>query len=56
MSETLLNIAVAAAILIFAALVTQWFTRAMYYRCGSCGTLNAKRRDRCRDCGAPLPS
>ncbi len=55
MSETLANVAVAAAILVSAFVVTQLFVRAMYRRCSSCGALNAKRRRQCRECGDPLP-
>ncbi|MGH9902001.1 MAG: hypothetical protein ACRD68_09345 [Pyrinomonadaceae bacterium] len=55
MSDTLLNVAVFAGILLASALITNWFARTMYNRCRSCGTLNAKRRARCRSCGGDLP-
>ena len=50
MKDTLLSIAVLAAILLVSALVTNWFARTMYNRCAACGTLNAKRRTHCRAC------
>ena len=53
--ETLLNVLVFVGILGAAAVFTEWFTRKMYYRCGNCATLNAKRRSQCRQCGEPLP-
>jgi hypothetical protein len=52
--DTVLTIAVVAAILIGSAVFTQLFTRAMYFKCANCGSLNAKRRDRCRVCGTQL--
>ena len=48
--ETLLGFVVLAVILIVSALITNWFARTMYNRCGNCGTLNAKRRAQCRAC------
>lgn len=48
--ETVVGFAVLAAILIVSALITNWFARTMYNRCGSCGTLNARRRQQCRSC------
>jgi hypothetical protein len=48
--ETVLGFAALAAILIVSALITNWFARTMYNRCGHCGTLNAKRRKECRAC------
>lgn len=53
--ETILNVCVVAAILVSGAVFTQWFTKRMYYTCAKCGTLNAKRRSQCRQCGAQLP-
>lgn len=50
MKDLLLNIAVFAGILILSALITNWFVRTMYIRCGACGTLNARRREKCRSC------
>jgi hypothetical protein len=47
-------LALIAGILILSAIVTNVFTRLMYYRCGNCGTLNARRRTACRTCAAPL--
>jgi hypothetical protein len=55
MSETLLNVALALAILGASALVTHLFARAMYVTCPQCGTLNARRRSHCRKCNSPLP-
>jgi hypothetical protein len=52
--DTLLSVAVLAAILIVSALITNWFARTMYNRCPSCSTLNAKRRAACRSCGHAL--
>ncbi|HYN83630.1 MAG TPA: hypothetical protein VER32_00135 [Pyrinomonadaceae bacterium] len=51
MRETLLNVLVFVAILAASFLITNWFARTMYRRCAACGTLNAKRRERCRACG-----
>jgi uncharacterized OB-fold protein len=48
--ETLLGFAAMAAILIVSAVITNWFARTMYNRCGQCGTLNARRRQQCRSC------
>jgi hypothetical protein len=53
--ETLLSIIVMLVILGGAAIFTEWFTHRAYYRCRRCATLNAKRRDRCRECGETLP-
>ncbi len=54
MWETFLSVLVVVAILGSAAVVTQLFARATYDQCPSCRTLNAKRRDQCRNCGQPL--
>ncbi|HMD96992.1 MAG TPA: hypothetical protein VKM93_06625 [Terriglobia bacterium] len=54
MSSTVVQIALAVAILGGAAVITQLFARAMYITCARCGTLNARRRDRCRNCGETL--
>jgi ribosomal protein S27E len=54
MGSTLAQIALAIAILGGAAVVTQLFARAMYITCAQCGTLNARRRVRCRNCGETL--
>ena len=54
MKDTLLSIALLAAILLVSALVTNWFARTMYRRCAACGTLNAKRRTHCRACQREL--
>jgi len=53
--ETLLNVLVLVGILGGAAVFTELFTRKMYYRCRNCATLNAKRRNQCRQCGHPVP-
>ncbi len=55
MKETLLNVGLVVAILGGSALITQLFARAMYITCPKCRTLNARRRDLCRNCGEPLP-
>jgi uncharacterized OB-fold protein len=54
LTDTLLNVAVFVAILAASFLVTNLFARTMYRRCAACGTLNAKRRERCRTCGQPF--
>lgn len=54
MKETLLNVALAVAILGGSALVTHFFARAMYITCPKCRTLNARRRVACRKCGWEL--
>ncbi|HEY2932414.1 MAG TPA: hypothetical protein VGK99_11780 [Acidobacteriota bacterium] len=56
MQQALLNFLLAAVILGVAFVITQWFAGNMYYRCSNCGTLNAKRRDKCRSCGAAIGS
>jgi hypothetical protein len=50
--ETFLSLALLAAILVVCWLLTNWFANAMYRRCAQCGTLNARRRTECRQCGA----
>ena len=55
MGETFLNVAVAVGILGASLFLTELFVRKMYYRCGRCGVLNAKRRNQCRVCGEALP-
>ena len=54
LTDTLLTIAVLGGILIRSAFVTRLFARKMYYQCGECGNLNAKRRTHCRICGSEL--
>jgi rRNA maturation endonuclease Nob1 len=54
LKDTLVSLAVLVGILAASALVTSWFARTMYNRCANCGTLNARRRDRCRSCGSQL--
>ena len=54
MKDTLLSILVLVVILGGSAVVTNWFARTMYRRCASCGTLNARRRTHCRNCGAEI--
>jgi len=56
MKETLLNVALLVVILGVSALLTQLFARAMYVICPKCRTLNARRRQRCRNCGEELRS
>ncbi len=52
--NSLIQIALAIAILGGAAVITQLFARAMYITCARCATLNARRRARCRNCGETL--
>jgi len=52
--DIIITILVIGGILIVPALLTNAFTRAMYYRCDGCRSLNAKRRSLCRVCGAQL--
>lgn len=54
MGSTLIQIALAIAILGGAAVITQLFARAIYIMCAQCGTLNARRRTLCRNCGETL--
>ena len=54
MGETILGFLLVAGILIVSAVLTNLFARAMYLRCPSCGTLNARRRTRCRSCNDQL--
>jgi len=54
LKDTLLSILVLVGILFVSAVITNWFARTMYNRCGSCGTLNAKRRTHCRSCGKEI--
>jgi hypothetical protein len=44
----------AVAILGGSYVVMHLFARAMYVRCASCHTLNARRRSKCRACELPL--
>lgn len=53
-TETIVGLAVIAAILIASAWITNLFARKMYNRCAGCGLLNAKRRAHCRGCGQAL--
>ncbi len=50
----ILQILVAAFILLGSAFVTNLFARYMYNRCPDCGTLNARRRSHCRNCQQSL--
>jgi uncharacterized OB-fold protein len=54
LKDTLLSIAVLGGILVLSAVITNLFARKMYNRCVDCGTLNAKRRARCRACNTEL--
>ena len=54
MKDTLLSILVLVGILFVSAVITNWFARTMYKRCGACATLNAKRRAHCRSCGQEI--
>ena len=53
-TETIVGLAVIAAILMVSAWITNLFARKMYNRCGDCGTLNAKRRTHCRACNTEI--
>ncbi|HWP45140.1 MAG TPA: hypothetical protein VNO14_18000 [Blastocatellia bacterium] len=53
-TDTILTIAVLGGILVLSAVITNLFTRWMYYTCSECRALNAKRRSHCRICGSPL--
>ncbi|MEE8348274.1 MAG: hypothetical protein V3R94_01800 [Acidobacteriota bacterium] len=54
MVQTVLGILLVIAILGSSAYITQLFATRMYHRCTQCGTLNARRRTRCRQCGQLL--
>jgi len=54
MRDMLLQIALLITILGASAVLTHVFARAMYINCSQCGTLNARRRARCRNCGEEL--
>ena len=55
MTDFLINAALLVGILGAAYFLTNWYATA-YITCGSCGTMNAKRRTECRKCGKPLAS
>jgi rRNA maturation endonuclease Nob1 len=52
--DIVLTILVLGGILVFSAVLTNLFTRKMYYKCTACKNLNAKRRTHCRVCGNEL--
>jgi hypothetical protein len=52
--DVVLTILVLGGILVLSAVLTNLFTRKMYYKCGECRNLNAKRRTHCRVCGNEL--
>jgi hypothetical protein len=52
--DIVLTILVLGGILVFSAVLTNLFTRKMYYKCTQCKNLNAKRRTHCRICGNAL--
>jgi len=54
LKEILLNISLAVVILGGSYAIMHWFAKAMYVRCGSCHTLNARRRMNCRECDQDL--
>jgi hypothetical protein len=54
LGDILLTILVLGGILVFSAVLTNLFTRKMYYKCSECKNLNAKRRTYCRVCGNAL--
>jgi hypothetical protein len=53
-TDALLNVGVAAAVLIVPFMLTRLFISKMYFKCKQCGNLNAKRRSHCRICGTQL--
>ncbi len=54
MLDTVLNIGLLVVILGSSAWATHAYANAMYNRCHACGSLNAKRRSHCRDCGVEI--
>jgi len=54
LKETIINILLAVAILGGSYVIMHFFARAMYVRCFTCGTLNARRRSVCRHCAVEL--
>ena len=54
MRDAFLEIALLILILGVSAALTHFFARAMYLTCSQCGTMNARRRTRCRHCGQEL--
>lgn len=52
--DTIITILVLGGILVLSAVLTNLFTRKMYFKCVECGSLNAKRRTHCRVCGHEL--
>jgi len=54
LGEILLTVLVLGGILVFSAVLTNLFTRKMYFKCTECKNLNAKRRTHCRICGSVL--
>jgi hypothetical protein len=52
--DVVLTILVLGGILVLSAVLTNLFTRKMYYKCSECRNLNAKRRTHCRVCGNEL--
>lgn len=54
MSPTLQQILLVVGVLGASAVITNVFARAMYITCSKCGTLNARRRTACRNCGHNL--
>ncbi len=54
MLDSLMNIGLLLLILGTSAWATNAYARGMYNRCGGCGSLNAKRRTHCRECGSEI--
>jgi hypothetical protein len=54
LKDTIINILLAVAILGGSYVIMHFFARAMYVRCLTCGTLNARRRSLCRNCAVEL--
>lgn len=50
MGDWAINIALLLFILGSSAAATQLYVKLAYYKCASCGSLNAKRRTQCRIC------
>jgi len=56
LTDIIITVVVMGGILLVSAILTNLFVRKMYYLCGECRNLNAKRRTHCRICGSELVS
>lgn len=54
MQDILINVALVVVIAGSGAVFTQIYCKLAYYTCANCKSLNAKRRNQCRNCAAPL--